>query len=380
MKKRAKVAFVATVYRHLEAFHLPYMKLLQEKGYEIHAYGSLDDGKVGVLNNDVICHDIDFKRNPFDWHNLKAFLELVKSFKKEEFQLVHFHTPVASIIGRIAAKLAKVPTVMYTAHGFHFFKGAPRLHWGVYYPIEKLMSRWTDYLITINEDDFNLANKFNIRKEIYFVAGVGVDTVQFSIKKDFEIIEQKRNSLFLNENDFVILCVAELNDNKNQRQLIEAVQKLRQKYNYVKCLLVGVGESDQSLRELVDKLQLNEIIHFLGFRKDIPELLAISNVVTLLSKREGLPKALMEGLAASKPIIATDVRGCRDLVINGDNGYLVPISDVKLTVNAFQNLLDNRIKAQEMGKKSREMASKYDLQQILSEMEQIYMKALNIEK
>lgn len=371
-----KIAFVATVYRHLEAFHLPFIRLLQNKGYEIHAYARPDHGKDGVLKNNVICHDIPFQRSPFHWDNLKALKELTSSFRKEKFQLIHVHTPVAGILGRIAAKQAKIPYVMYTAHGFHFFNGAPLHYWLLYYPVERMMARWTDSLITINEEDFRRANKFNVRKDVHLVPGVGVETKQFVLNNEIEVRKHKRNELQLSEKDFVILCVAELNDNKNQKQLIEAVHVLSKKYNNIKCLIVGIGESHQFLQDMVNQLQLNKIVHFLSFRRDIPELLAASDVVTLLSKREGLPKALLEALAASKPIVATNIRGNRDLVADGVNGYLVPVSDVEATVKALTKLINDPLKIQQMGYKSKEIVKRYDLEEVLLQMEQIYNQAL----
>lgn len=134
-----KIAFVATVYRHLEAFHLPFIDMLQQKGYEVHAYAFPDHGKQGVLRAKVICHDIPFQRSPFRKENIKAFKMLFYSFKNERFDMIHVHTPVVGILGRWVAKMAGVPCVMYTAHGFHFFSGAPILNWLLYYPAE----RWT---------------------------------------------------------------------------------------------------------------------------------------------------------------------------------------------------------------------------------------------
>ncbi|MDR0169666.1 glycosyltransferase family 4 protein [Bacillus paranthracis] len=376
--KIRKVAFVATVYRHLEAFHIPYIKFLQEKGFEVHAYGAPDHGKDGIVEIGVVCHEIPFSRNPMNRDNIRALKELTNSFKKEGFDLIHVHTPVASIIARIAAKKAKVPRVIYTAHGFHFFDGAPLINWMIYYPVERIMARYTDTIVTINEEDFKRAQSFSVRDSIQFVPGVGVNTKQFILHNESEIQLLKRNELKLNEKDFVILCVAELNDNKNHKQLLEAMNILRHKYENIKCLIVGMGEDYQSLQDEVNQLDLNKIVKFLGFRKDIVELLAISSVVTLFSKREGLPKALLEALAAAKPIIATDVRGNRDLVIDGKNGYLVPVSDVNKTVQAFEKLIDKSVDALEMGNASLALANKYDLDTIMCQMDKIYTKSVNL--
>src|SRR5690606_11678819 len=210
-----KVAFLAAVYRHLEAFHLPYIKLLQQKGCEVHAYAYPDQGKIEVQNKGVICHDIQFKRTPFHVNNMKALMMLFQSFKVEPFDLIHVHTPVASVLGRIAAKMSGNPFVIYTAHGFHFFTGAPILNWLLYYPVERLLSRWTDYLITINEEDYQRAKRFPVRREVLYVQGVGIDINQFLLLNEMEIRKQKRKELGIRENDFVILSVAELNKNKN---------------------------------------------------------------------------------------------------------------------------------------------------------------------
>lgn len=159
MKSR-KIAFVATVYRHLEAFHLPFMNLFLKKGCEVHAYASPDHGKNGVLKAGIICHDVSFQRTPFHINNVKALFKLYQSFKKEYFDIIHVHTPVAGILGRWAAKIVGIPCVMYTAHGFHFFSGAPILNWLLYYPAERWTAKWTDYLITINDEDYQRAKIF----------------------------------------------------------------------------------------------------------------------------------------------------------------------------------------------------------------------------
>ena len=172
----SKVAYIATVYRHLEAFHLPFMKLLQNKGFVVHAYAAPDYSKEGVKKQGVICHDIPFQRSPFHPENVRAFKMLYNSFKNERFCFIHVHTPVASVLGRIAAKMAGVPCVMYTVHGFHFFSGAPIQNWLLFYPVERWMARWTDYLITINNEDYRRAKHFPVRKEI-------LDSVQLSSQK-----------------------------------------------------------------------------------------------------------------------------------------------------------------------------------------------------
>jgi glycosyltransferase involved in cell wall biosynthesis len=371
---KKKIALLATVYRHLEAFHIPYINLLQDKGFEIHAYASPDHGKEGIQKQNVICHDISFSRNPYSIGNIKAYFQLINSFKQEQFHLLHTHTPVASLIGRIAAKKAQIPNVFYTAHGFHFFKGAPIKDWILYYTLEKLTARFIDFLITINKEDFTIAKKFPVRKRVFFVPGVGVSTDYFDPKTEALIRIKKRKELGLNQDDTVILSVAELNTNKNQIQLIKAVKELN--IQTVKCLLVGQGEDMNYLKNIITNLGLDNNIKLLGFRNDIRELLAASDIFALMSKREGLPKAILEALSAGKPIIATNVRGNRDLVMNGLNGYLVPVSDIDRTVEAFNILIYNSDDRLIMGNNSKGLSANYDLKKIVCDMEKIYGEAL----
>lgn len=371
-----KVAFVASVYHHLEIFHLPFMQLLQNKGYEVHAYAGYDGGKEGVLNKGMVCHDINFQRSPLRNENIKVLKSLISSFRKEKFLMVHVHTPVAGILGRIAAKITGIPVVIYTAHGFHFFRGAPLPYWLLFYPVERMMARWTDFLITINTEDSLRAKDFKVRKKEIYVPGVGVDLEKHLLMDEEKVRHTVRKELGFKDEDFLILCVAELNPNKNQIQLIQAINQLRE-YKGIHCLLAGTGDSEVQLRKAIKELHLIPYVHFLGFRLDIAQLMAASDVITLLSKREGLPRVLMEGMAAGKPIIATNIRGNNDIVANGETGYLVPVSDVGATVDAFVKIYKDPQLRLKMGQRNRELVQRFDIKAICKIMEQIYDKALN---
>lgn len=369
---------MATVYRHLEGFHLPFMKLLQEQGYEVHAYGRPDEGKNGLEELGIYCHDTFFQRNPFKLENLGALRYLISSFREEQFQLIHVHTPVASALGRMAAKFTGVPNVVYTAHGFHFFNGAPLRNWLIYFSVERLLAHWTDYLITINGEDFRRAQKFPVRKEVIYVPGVGLDIT--SAKVFDQITEQKRirQELGIGERDFLILYVGELIPNKNHCQLFDAVDDIIEKNHRVHCILAGSGKSESRLKDYIKKRQLKANFHFLGFRRDIPRLMAAADVVTLLSKREGLPRVLMEAMAAGKPIVATNIRGNRDLVEHGVTGFLVPLFDITKTKDAFLTLLNDPDLREKMGLKAREQVIHYDIENITTQMAEIYHRILKI--
>ncbi|MEC0247483.1 glycosyltransferase family 4 protein [Paenibacillus chitinolyticus] len=373
---RKKIAFVATVFGHLEAFHIPYMTMLKNKGYEVHAYGAVDHGYPGI-SNQYKSFPISFNKNPFHKDNWKAYLDLVTYFKENEYSMVHFHTPIASIVGRLAAKKAKIPSVLYTAHGFHFHTGAPLLNWFLYYPIERIMARYTDYLITINKEDYLRAKRFKVRKETIYLPGIGVDTSAFDNMVSQEYYQALRNSLGLQIDDFIVTCVAELNSNKNQEQLIRAIHILVSRYPYLKCLFIGQGNKAEYYKDQVTTLQLNDQIQFLGFRRDIPQLLAISQVVALVSKREGLPKALLEGMSAGKALFGTKIRGISDLIKDGKNGFLVEVSNIPQSVEALESMLQDPQMVNEMGLQSKCLVSKYDLSLVIDEMNRIYEKALS---
>jgi len=371
------VLFVATVESHLLNFHIPYMKLLQEKGYEVHVATKLGNRQQEFDEIGVIKHNVDFSRSPYSPKVFKSLQQMEKLLKEIRFSLVHVHTPVAAFVTRLACQRTNTHPVLYTAHGFHFYKGAPLKNWLLYYNMEKLAAHWTDGLITINEEDYKAAQKFKLRKngKVFFVPGVGVDIV--SLEQRIASIDrsEKRKELGLSADAAVIITVGELNANKNHIQVLEALSKLNKtNFHY---LIVGNGEDEQKLQKAVNELLLRDKVSFLGFRRDVPELLTASDVFILTSRREGLPKAVMEAMAVGLPIIATDVRGNRDLVKSGENGYLVPLDDVEQTAIAIERLINSENLRRSMGEKSKELVKQYDLQCILKEMEKIYDNILN---
>ena len=371
-----KVAFVATVYKNLADFSMPHMKLLQELGYEVHAYAFEFRRKQDLEDIGVICHDLHLKRNPFNWRNISAIVKLTRLFKYEKFEMIHCHTPMGGVVGRIAGKLAQIPCVIYTAHGFHFFKGSGRINWLLYYPIEKMLAKWTDYLILLNDEDYTIGKTFGVRKSINWISGF-TSIKKFSIDLDKD---EYRKKIELKPSDFVFICVAELIKRKNQIQIIESLSKLVKNGHYpeVRCLFVGDGELSSSLQKKVNELNLNEVVKFLGFRKEIPELLKIADVSILVSYQEGLPVFGLESLATGLPLIATDIRGSQDLVSDYKNGILVRPDDIDGTISAMKYMIDNPVFLKEMGLKSKEMSLQYDESINLEKTKKVYLNALSI--
>lgn len=350
------------------------MHLLQERGLEVHAYARFDGSERVLEARRVVCHDIPFQRSPFRKENMQSLRLLTDSFRQEKFHMVHVHTPAASILGRIAAKRASVPFVLYTAHGFHFYKGARWRNWVLYYPLEWVMARYTDILITINGEDYHRARHFPVRERVTYVPGVGLDVGYYqscNVSRG-----DVRKQLGIGKGMFVISCIAELIPRKNVVQLIEAVNLMAERGASVGCLLVGEGEMEEELKHKVKRMGIESHIYFLGTRRDIPQILRASDVCVLVSKQEGLPRALMEAMAAGKPIVASDIRGNRDLIVDGENGILVPVGDAAGTANGLNKLYKEPELRRSMGKKNKEKVMQYDISEILKHVEDIYFSGI----
>ncbi len=380
MKKlvTGKVLFVATVFTHLAAFHIPFMKLLQSWGYEVHAAASPEEGrKEEVEAAGVVCWDIPFVRSPGNPKNFFAYQELRGLLSRECYNLVHVHTPMAAWLGRLAAKRTHQGPVLYTAHGFHFYKGAPLPYWLFYYPAERLAARWTDGLIVMNDEDFTRAKRMGFKegKNLFFVHGVGVDLDRFSPDKGKA--DRVRKELKIGQEEIVITYVAEFTPTKNHEMLLRAWSEITRKTDQVQLLLVGDGRLRRGLEREVAQRGLSKV-QFLGFRRNVPEILAASDIVVQVSKREGLPRAVMEAMAAGKPVVATDVRGNRDLVEHGITGLLVKLGDTGGLAKALLHLINNPELRKQMGEAGREKIQDYSLDRVIQEMAEIYARYLPI--
>lgn len=361
-----KVLFTATVDSHILHFHIPYLKLFKDNGYEVHV---ATNGNEEIPYCDV-KHVVSFERSPFKINNLKAIKQLKKIIDEEKFDIIHCHTPMGSVVTRIAAMKARKngTRVIYTAHGFHFFKGAPILNWIIFYPVEKLLSYKTDCLITINEEDYNLAKKKFKTKYIELVNGVGVDESKFNFEMSEKEKIELRKSLGFKKDDFVIIQVGELNKNKNQIMTIKAIQKLKEENQEIKLLLVGKGKLKEWYAKKIKEYHLENNVFLLGYRNDIYKLLKISNCLISTSKREGLPVNLIEAMISNIPIIATNCRGNKDLIENGVNGYLI-------SENANLEEIKQKIKIIKMnGLKVKNDTKKYEKKFIMGKMKDIYKK------
>lgn len=371
-----KVLFVATVVKgHIDVFHIPFLKMFKENGWETtvvsrNNYENPIDCQIPYCDNFV---DIPFERNPLHFNNVKCYFELKKIINLQKFDLIHCHTPVGGVVTRLAARKKRnenITKVIYTAHGFHFFKGAPIKNWFFYYPVEKILSMYTDTLITINREDFELAKNKFYSKNIQLVPGVGIDMDKFkkaSIQNNIQ-----RRTVENKDKEFILTCVGELNKNKNQEFLIRVVHSLIKKMPSVKLLLVGEGSERDNLELLCTQLEIEGNVSFLGYRNDIPEILRNTDLLFSVSKREGLPVNVMEAMASGKPIIASNCRGNKDLVENNVNGFLINNYNVDYYVEKTIEILTNNELFDKFSNNSRDIIKSFSREVINSKMKDIY--------
>lgn len=379
MKK--KVLMTATVPSMIGQFNMENIKLLLSMGYEVHVACNFKDRSVWtedrvrqleeqLVELQVKKIQIEYARTPYDIGKLlKAYSELKSLIQKEKYVLLHCHTPVAGLISRLAVKNAGTITkIIYTAHGFHFYKGAPLLNWILYYPIEKWMSRYTDVLITINKEDYWRAKKKLRAKEVRYIPGVGIDTEKIqNVQVDKKA---KRREIGVGEDDIVLISVGELSKRKNHKIVIEAVAKMKElNVKYVVC---GKGKYNNMLKEMADKLGISRQVLLLGFRVDVVEICKSSDVFVFPSTQEGLPVSLMEAMACGLPCVVSNIRGNVDLIEDGENGLLFQPTDVETLKKKLLELIYDKQTQELMGKKNREKVCHYTSEKINKIMCKIY--------
>lgn len=344
-----RVLMLASVASMIDQFNMPNIALLQKLGYEVDVAcnfiegNTCSDARVAELKQKlqdmhVRCYQIDFARNiKHMGQNMRALRQVEGLMKQNGYAFCHCHSPIGGVVARIAGHRTRTK-VIYTAHGFHFYQGAPVMNWLVYYPVEKMLSRWTDVLITINHEDYKLAKKKFKMKKLTYVPGIGIDTQRECLSQNEK--EEKRKELGIPQDAFLITNAAEFTPNKNQKTVIEAIEQLHNPNIYF--VMCGIGEKKAELEQYVKEHGLEEHIRFVGFRNDLHEILQTSDCFVLSSFREGLSVALMEAMAEGLPVVCGRIRGNVDLVKNGFGGLLLAPEDIKAYENAFIKLYEMR--------------------------------------
>ncbi len=370
-----KALMVSTIMGFMACFERSDIRLLQEQGYEVHiacntnVYSSKE--RLQLLNElNVIKHHIPFTRRPLSKDNITAYRKLKALIKEEGFDIVHSHTPVGGVLGRMAAHTCHVPVVMYTAHGFHFFKGCPVINRLLFYPIEKFMSRWTDILITINNEDYQLAKAHFHAKSTYRIHGVGIDTDKFVVSA--ECRDAKRTELGVKDNETVLFSVGALYNDKNHIEVLEAMKNLAPKgYKYI---IAGNGPRMEEYLEFIKVNGLEDAVQLLGFRMDIPELLRAADIYVFPSLFEGLSVALMEAVATKIPVACSEVRGNVDTVVTKKSYF--PVDSPGKLASVVENIRHmTEEEKKNLTEENYQNLQKYKLSEVQKEMWKIYTAA-----
>jgi glycosyltransferase EpsD len=367
---KRKVLFVASIEKHILRFHLPSMQWFKDRGFEVHV---ACNGTQPVPVADVV-HIVPFERNPFSLKNISAFIRLKAVLKKEDFALLHCHTPAAGILSRLAGrKLRKTRglKILYTAHGFHFYKGAALSFWLLFFPAEWFAAFFTDGLITINREDFDIAKEKLPANRIFRISGMGVDNRNFIPLSPAEK-ENVRRELGISPDKWVVLYVGEFIHRKNHEFIIRAFKALKTKIPELVVMFAGRGELFEKMKELASTLKIEEDFYFLGFRSDINRVINAADLGLSASRQEGLPLNLIEEMMCGLPVVATDERGHREIVEQGKNGYLFRQFDTDDFVNKVFDIYSDKQLYRYMSAYAIEVAKKFTLEKSIEELGLIY--------
>ena len=370
-----KVLFVATVVKtHIMEFHIPYLKMFKEMGWEtaVAARNDYENPNDCLIPYCDTYYNIPFERNPMKPGNLKAYKKLKSIIDEGGYDIIHCHTPVGAMLTRLAAKQVRNhgTKVFYTAHGFHFYKGAPIINWLLYYPVEKWLSRYTDVLITINKEDYERAKTFKANKVCY-VPGVGINLKKFNV--GFVDKNVKRKEIGVHAEDFVLLSVGELIPRKNHEVVIRAISVLKQKDRlaHLEYVICGRGTYELELNKLAKELGVADHVHFLGYRTDIAEICNCSDLFVFMSYQEGLPVALMEAMACGLPAVCSDIRGNTDLIENGRTGLVAENTPEKVA-KAIEIMREDGNLREHIASAALQKVKQFDLSSVEDEMIKIY--------
>lgn len=372
-----KLLIVTTVPITIRGFLLPFVRHFQSLGWQV-------DGMAQDITQDQDCvescdrvYDIQWSRNIFDPRNIFAGISRVREVVGQgDYDLVHVHTPIAAFITRYALRTNQKTKVIYTAHGFHFYRGGNPIKNAIYFNLEKLAGKWTDYLVTINREDETVAKKHNFlpTERIYYTPGIGVDRNYYaSGKNSATAIAAIRQELALSATDTLLLSIAEFTPRKRHPDLLNALARVANPK--IHLALAGEGKIKSAMVKLAQRLGIAQQIHFLGYRQDIPTLIQAADAVLLVSQQEGLPRSIMEAMCLNTPVIGSNIRGTQDLLAD-DCGLLVELGNIDALAQAMIQVVEDRDRLATMAAKARVKIKDYDLKHIIKQYDNIYSLAL----
>ena len=370
-----KVLLTATVQSHICQFHKPLVEVLHAYGCEVHVAARNNLAEKNGLKLDFVekVFDLPFNRSPKSPDNVKVKKMLQKIIDEEHYDIIHCNTPVGGIVTRLAAKKARKngTKVFYTAHGFHFYEGASKKNWMVFYPIEKYFSRLCDKLICINQEDYETAKSHHFHCPVYRIHGVGVDEKRYYPVDDAEKC-RLRKEMGYGEDQKLILCVGELLPNKNQKMAIHAMQKIVKEYPDAQLLIAGNGPEQQNLENEIKICGLESNVQMLGYCTHLQDYQHIADVLVACSKREGLGLNVIEAMLSQTPVVASVNRGHKELIQDGGTGYLVASDDAQAMGDRTLSLLIDKDKAREVSKNAYNFALGYCFTSVKKELDNIY--------
>lgn len=370
-----KLLFVSNISNNVGSFVVASIAAAKKCGFEFYYAANWDGATKEQIAEDEkkygikIVH-IDLDRSPYSTKNIKAYKQLVDLINKEKIDYIHCNTPVGGVLGRLAGEKCKVKKIVYEAHGFHFYEGAPKKNWMIYYPVEKWLAKKTDAIITINNEDFERAKTFKLKNngQVYYVPGVGMELSQYNVPDTVRKI--KRNELNLKDTDFALISMGDLIDRKNYKIAIEVVAKLNNPH--VHYFICGKGPEEVNLKKLAGNLGVDKQVHFLGFRNDIKELLKASDTFLFTSKQEGLARSLMEAMASKIPCVVSKIRGNTELIVNNENGFLC--SGLDDYVNAIIKIMQSPDLAYKFKEKSSKHLNNFSIEKVIDCLFDVYSK------
>ena len=351
-------------------FNRPFVNWFREQGWEVH-YASLGEEPIDCCDK---TFDVCFERSVFHKDNITAYKQLKRVIDEGDYDIIHCHTPIGAALTRLAAKNArkKGTKVIYTAHGFAFWKGAPKKDWLIYYNAEKFFARYTDILILINKEDYETAvsRKFRAGK-IYKIDGVGVNTDKFSPAVPQEKAEM-RASLGIPQDGFLFVYAAEFIPRKNHIFLLEAMEKLHADGINIRYAFLGQGKLFEEIKVKTEEMGLSDYIQFFGYRRDAEKFYSAADMVAAPGSQEGLPVHLLEAMASGLPIVATSIRGHVDLIENEKNGLLYDYNDMDAFCKAVKRVASDSQLCEKFGNNNVEDVKKYSVEKAVSNMAEIY--------
>ena len=341
-------------------FLIPHVIYLSEQGYEVEIACSDVGGKIPQIKDRLYrvikkIHVVHLRRNPFTLGNLRGYQEMKRIVEQGNYDIIWTNEPVMGVVTRLAAKKARKTgtKVMYMVHGFHFYKGAPLLNWMIYYPVEKVMAKYADLIVTVNHEDYKRAKTMHVDR-VDYIHGVGINTDRLNsdnVRGDI------RKELGIPQDSFLILSVGELNKNKNQKTIIKALENLCDTdIHYILC---GKGKELESLKKQTAEAGLEKQLHFLGYRMDVLDICRQVDVFVMPSYREGLPVASLEAMYCGRPLLTSNIRGLVDVMEDGRSGYMYDPDDYKGFAEGIESLKKQPELCKKMGERNQEFVKRY---------------------